>query len=81
VKAKLTLEIEISDDIENLYPNFKYNYQDKLEFLQSIVSALNHNIEISEQSFYNEYHQSHNCNDYKLPNDGYKIKVTAVSKA
>ena len=48
MKAIVTLEIEIQDNIESLYPNFIFNYNDKQDFLTNQIASLNHNISINE---------------------------------
>ena len=45
MKAIVTLEIEVKDNIANLYPNFIFNYDDKQEFLLNLIASLNHNID------------------------------------
>ena len=42
LKAKLLVEVNIGD-VENKYPNFQFNYNDKEDFLQNnIVAGLEH---------------------------------------
>ncbi len=64
MKATVTVEIEIQDDIEALYPNFIFNYEDKQDFLEHQIARLNHNL-------------NHHSN-YDVCNDGYKQKVLKV---
>ena len=78
MKAIVTLEIEIKDDIEKLYSNFIFNYIDKEDFLINQIASLNHNISIDEQMVYKEYHPSFENPDYEFYDDGYKQTVTKV---
>jgi lipoate synthase len=78
MKATITLQIEIADDIEQLYPNFTYNYKDKQEFLQEHIASLNHNIELEQQKFYKKYHPQYDDPNYRVSNDGYKQMVTQI---
>ena len=43
--ATVTLEIEVKDNIANLYPNFIFNYDNEQEFLFDLIASLNHNID------------------------------------
>ena len=58
MKAVITLEIEIKDDIEKLYNNFIFNYDSKKDFLINQIASLNHNISIDEQMVYKNLHPS-----------------------
>ena len=78
MKAVVTLEIEIKEDIEKLYSNFIFNYNDKKDFLINQIASLNHNISIDEQMVYKNYHPSFENFDYKFYDDGYKQTVTSV---
>jgi len=46
------------DNIEKLYSNFIFNYNDKEDFLRNQISSLNHNISIDEQKVYKNLHPS-----------------------
>jgi hypothetical protein len=78
MKATVTLEIEIKDNIADLYSNFIFNYNDKEDFLRNQIASLNHNISIDEQMVYKDYHPSFENPDYKFYDDGYKQIVTKV---
>ena len=78
MKATVTLEIEIKDNIADLYSNFIFNYNDKEDFLRNQIASLNHNISIDEQMVYKDYHPSFENPDYKFYDDGYKQRVTKV---
>ena len=78
MKAVVTLEIEIKEDIEKLYSNFIFNYTDKKDFLINQIASLNHNISIDEQIVYKNYHPSFENPDYEFYDDGYKQKVISV---
>jgi hypothetical protein len=78
MKATVTLEIEIKDNIADLYSNFIFNYVDKKDFLINQIASLNHNISIDEQIVYKNYHPSFENPDYKFYDDGYKQMVTKV---
>ena len=78
MKAVVTLEIEIKDNIADLYSNFIFNYNDKEDFLRNQIASLNHNISIDEQMVYKDYHPSFENPDYKFYDDGYKQIVTKV---
>jgi len=78
MKAVVTLEIEIKDDIEKLYSNFNFNYKDKEDFLRNQIASLNHNISIGEQMVYKDYHPNFENPDYEIFDDGYKQTVTSV---
>jgi len=78
MKAVITLEIEIKDDIEKLYSNFIFNYNDKEDFLINQIASLNHNISIDEQMVYKNLHPSFENPDYEFYDDGYKQIVTNV---
>jgi len=78
MKAVVTLEIEIKDDIEKLYSNFIFNYNDKEDFLINQIASLNHNITIEEQIVYRNLHPSFENPNYKFYDDGYKQTVTSV---
>jgi len=78
MKAVVTLEIEIKDDIEKLYSSFIFNYNDKKDFLINQIASLNHNISIDEQMVYKNLHHSFENPDYKFYDDGYKQTVTKV---
>lgn len=57
MKAIITLEIEIQENIESLYPNFIFNYEDKQDFLQQQIQSLNHNLLHGELLDNNGYRQ------------------------
>jgi len=78
MKAVITLEIEIKDDIEKLYSNFIFNYNDKEDFLINQIASLNHNISIDEQMVYKNLYPSFENPDYEFYDDGYKQIVTNV---
>jgi hypothetical protein len=78
MKAVVTLEIEIKDNIADLYSNFIFNYNDKEDFLRNQIASLNHNISIDEQMVYKDYHPSFENPDYEFYDDGYKQIVTKV---
>ena len=78
MKAIVTLEIEIKDNIADLYSNFIFNYDDKEDFLINQIASLNHNISIDEQIVYKNLHPSFENPDYKFYDDGYKQTVTKV---
>ena len=73
MKAIVTLEIEIQNNIESLYPNFIFNYEDKQDFLEHQIARLNHNLKREEQKLYQHHHSN-----YDVCNDGYKQKVLKV---
>ncbi len=52
MKAIVTLEIEIQDNIESLYPNFIFNYKDKQDFLEQQIQSLNHNLTLQDNDGY-----------------------------
>jgi len=78
MKVIVTLEIEIKDNIEKLYSNFIFNYNDKKDFLINQIASLNHNISIDEQMVYKNLHPSFEHPNYKFYDDGYKQIVTKV---
>ena len=78
MKATVTLEIEIKDDIAELYNNFIFNYDSKQEFLINQINCLNHNISIDEQMVYKHLHPSFENPDYEFYDDGYTQTVTKV---
>ena len=78
MKATVTLEIEIKDDIAELYNNFIFNYDSKQDFLINQINCLNHNITFDEQMIYKHLHPSFENPDYKFYDDGYRQKVTKV---
>ena len=78
MKAIVTLEIEIQDEIETLYPNFIFNYEDKQGFLEQQIASLNHNLNLQEQEIYPEHHISNFIDDYEFSDDGYKQKVLDI---
>ena len=78
MKAVVTLEIEIKDNIADLYSNFIFNYNDKEDFLRNQIASLNHNISIDEQMVYKNLHSSFENPDYEFYDDGYKQIVTKV---
>ena len=78
MKAVVTLEIEIKDNIADLYSNFIFNYNDKEDFLRNQIASLNHNISIDEQMVYKNLHPSFDNPDYEIFDDGYKQIVTKV---
>ena len=78
MKAIVTLEIEIKDNIEKLYNNFIFNYDSKKDFLINQINYLNHNITFDEQMVYKNLHPSFENPDYKFYDDGYTQTVTKV---
>ena len=78
MKAIVTLEIEIKDDIAELYNNFIFNYDSKKEFLINQINCLNHNITMDEQMVYKHLHPGFDNPDYKFYDDGYKQTVRDV---
>lgn len=52
MKAIVTLEIEIQENIESLYPNFIFNYEDKQDFLEQQIQSLNHNLTLQDNDGY-----------------------------
>ena len=78
MKAIVTLEIEIKDNIADLYSNFIFNYIDKKDFLVNQIACLNHNISMNEQIVYKNLHPSFKNPEYKFYDDGYKQTVTKV---
>ena len=78
MKAIVTLEIEILDNIESNYPNFIFNYGDKQDFLEQQIASLNHNLNLQEQKIYPQHHISNFIDDFELSDDGYKQKVLDI---
>jgi len=78
MKAIVTLEIEIKNNIAELYNNFIFNYDSKEEFLINQIDCLNHNISMDEQVVYKHLHSSFENPDYEFYDDGYKQRVTKV---
>ena len=78
MKATVTLEIEVKDNIEELYPNFIFNYSDKQDFLIHQIATLNHNISLAEQKVYKNLHPNFDNPDYEIFDDGYKQTVTKI---
>ena len=78
MKAVVILEIEIKENIEKLYSNFIFNYNNKEDFLRNQIASLNHNISIDEQIVYKDYHPNFENPDYEIFDDGYKQIVTKV---
>jgi len=78
MKATVTLDIEIKDDIEKLYSNFIFNYTSKRDFLINHIANLNHNISLEEQLVYKNYHPNFDNPNYQIFDDGYKQMVTKV---
>jgi len=78
MKAIVTLEIEIQDNIESLYPNFIFNYESKQDFLISQIASLNHNITLDEQVVYKNHHPNFDNPEYVMYDDGYKQIVKKV---
>jgi len=78
MKAKITLEIEVKDDIIDLYPNFIFNYNDKQDFLINQIASLNHNISLEEQKVHKSYHPNFDNPEYEMYDDGYKQIVKKV---
>jgi len=72
------LGIIIKDNIEKLYSNFIFNYNDKKDFLINQIASLNHNISIDEQMGYKNLHPSFENLNYKFYDDEYKQIVTTV---
>ena len=54
MKARVTLEIEIQDNIESLYPNFIFNYENKQDFLEQQIQSLNHNLTLQDNDGYTQ---------------------------
>ncbi len=54
MKAIVTLEIEIQDNIESLYQNFIFNYEDKQDFLEQQIQSLNHNLTLQDNDGYTQ---------------------------
>ena len=54
MRAIVTLEIEIQENIEYLYPNFIFNYENKQEFLEQHISSLNHNLAQQDNDGYTQ---------------------------
>lgn len=54
MKALVTLEIEIQDDITTLYPNFIFNYENKQDFLKHQIASLNHNLKLQDSDGYRQ---------------------------
>lgn len=52
MKAIVTLEIEIQENIESLYPNFIFNYENKQDFLEQQIQSLNHNLTLQDNDGY-----------------------------
>ena len=78
MKAIVTLEIEIKDNIAQLYNNFIFNYDSKQDFLINQINCLNHNITMDEQMVYKHLHPGFDNPDYKFYDDGYKQTVRDV---
>lgn len=78
MKVIVTLEIEIKDNIAQLYPNFIFNYEDKSDFLINQIATLNHNITLEEQIVYKNYHPNFDNPHYEIYDDGHKQKVLRV---
>jgi len=79
MKATIIVEIEIKDDIEDLYPNFIFNYENKKDFLIKQIESLNHNITLDEQVVYKNLHPHFEDPDYEIYDDGYKQVVQKVT--
>ena len=54
MKAIVTLEIEIQDNIESLYPNLIFNYENKQDFLEQQIQSLNHNLTLQDNDGYTQ---------------------------
>lgn len=54
MKAIVTLEIEIQENIESLYPNFIFNYENKQDFLERLIQSLNHNLTLQDDDGYTQ---------------------------
>lgn len=49
-KVLITLEISITDDIADKYPNYTINYDTKEEFIDSLISQFETPIDSNEES-------------------------------
>ena len=80
MKAKITLEIEIGEDIINKYPNFYFNYNDKQDFMINLISSLEHNTRLEECEVYKNLHPAfaEPEYDYNMYDDGYKQIIKKV---
>lgn len=78
MKAKVVLEIEVKDNVEDLYPNFIFNYNDKEDFLINQIASLNHNISLEEQEVFKNHHPNFDDPEYEMFDDGYKQIVKKV---
>ena len=54
MKAIVTLEIEIQDNIKSINTNFIFNYEDKQDFLEQQIQSLNHNLAIQDNDGYRQ---------------------------
>ena len=59
----LLIQVNISEDIENLYPNYSINYNDEEEFLDTIINEIETPIELDGVPY------------NSLKTNGYEIKV------
>ncbi|MFY4796952.1 hypothetical protein ACOTVS_10535 [Aliarcobacter butzleri] len=80
LKAVVTLEIEIDEDIVKKYPNFIFNYENERDFLINQISYLEHNSKIEECEVFKNLHPAFNNPNYNydLYDDGYKQIVKNV---
>ena len=76
LKAIVTIEIEIDNDIENKYPNYFWNYTSKNNFLKKEIARLEHNIKIEDSKFHTLHPAYKNKKyDYDFFDDGYSKKI------
>ncbi|WP_152633264.1 hypothetical protein [Aliarcobacter butzleri] len=75
VRALVTLEIEIDEDISKKYPNFIWNYKNKEDFIRKQISILEHNIKLEDSVLSAEHPAYKEEYDYDFFDDGYKQTI------
>lgn len=80
LKARVVIEIEINENIAELYNNFSINYEDGHDFLINQISYLEHNTSFDECEVFKNLHPAFGNPDYDydLYDDGYKQIVKKV---
>jgi hypothetical protein len=80
MRARVLIEVEIGDDIVKKYPNFLFNYEDNMDFMQNLISSLEHNTKLEECEVYKNLHPAFDNPeyDYDFFDDGYKKIVKKV---
>jgi len=75
MKAIVTIELEVDNDIDKKYPNFIYNYDSVKDFLLREIASYNEKLKFEDVNVLINYHSS--CDDPSyIPDDiRYRTKV------